>query len=73
MRLYINGVQVTQNTNVTQSFTGGETLRIGSHVNVSTPVSFWNGRIAQARVYNTALNAANILTNFNATKGRFGL
>ncbi len=71
MTLYINGSAVNQNTNVTQSFTGGETLRIGSHVSGGTPVSFWNGRIAQARVYNTALTAANILTNFNATKGGY--
>lgn len=71
MTLYINGTQVNQNTNVTQSFIGGEILRIGSHVSGGTPVSFWNGRIAQARVYNTALSAANILTNFNATKGGY--
>ena len=70
MTLYINGSAVNQNTNVTQSFTGDETLRIGSHFGTS-PVSFWNGRIAQARVYNIALNAANILTNFNATKGGY--
>ncbi len=71
MTLYINGSAVNQNTNVTQSFTGGETLRIGSHVSGGSPVSFWNGRIAQVRVYNTALSAANILTNFNATKGGY--
>ncbi len=71
MTLYINGVQVNQNTNVTQSFIGGETMRIGSHVTGVTPSSFWNGKIAQARVYNTALSAADILTNFNATKGGY--
>ncbi len=71
MTLYINGTQVNQNTSVTQSFTGGETLRIGSHVSGGSPVSFWTGRIAQARVYNTALSAADILTNFNATKGGY--
>ncbi len=71
MTLYINGSAVNQNTNVTQSFIGGETMRIGSHVTGVTPSSFWNGRIAQARVYNTALTAANILTNFNATKGGY--
>ncbi len=69
MTLYINGSQVNQNTNVTLSYIG-EILRIGSHFGVS-PVSFWTGRIAQARVYNTALTAANILTNFNATKGGY--
>lgn len=69
MTLYINGSQVNQNTNVTLSYIG-EILRIGSHFGTS-PVSFWTGRIAQARVYNTALSAANVLTNFNATKGSY--
>ncbi len=70
MTLYINGTAVNQNTNVTQSYIS-ETLRIGSHFGAGTPSSFWNGKIAQARVYNTALTAANILTNFNATKGGY--
>ncbi len=70
MTLYINGAQVNQNTNVTLSYIG-ETLRIGSHISGGSPVSFWNGKIAQARVYNTALTAANILNNFNATKGGY--
>jgi hypothetical protein len=70
MTLYINGSQVNQNTNVTQSYVS-EVLRIGSHVSGVTPVSFWNGKIAQVRVYNTALTAANVLNNFNATKGGY--
>ena len=70
MTLYINGAQVNQNTNVTQTYTS-ETLRIGSHVNAGTPVSFWSGRIAQVRVYNGALTADNLLSNFNATKGNY--
>jgi hypothetical protein len=70
MTLYVNGSQVNQNTSVTQSYVG-EALRIGSHISGATPTSFWNGRIAQVRIYNTALTAANILTNFNATKGGY--
>ena len=30
-------------------------------------------RIASARCYNIALSAAQVLQNYNATKGRFGL
>lgn len=70
MTLYVNGSQVNQNTNVTQTYVG-ETLRIGSHVSGATPTSFWNGRIAQVRIYNTELTAANVLNNFNATKGGY--
>lgn len=71
MTLYINGSQVNQNTNVTLSYVS-EILRIGSHASAGgTPASYWNGRIAQVRVYNTALTAANVLQNFNATKGGY--
>jgi hypothetical protein len=70
MTLYINGTQVNQNTSVTQSYIS-ETLRIGSHFSGGSTVAFWSGKIAQARVYNTELSAANILTNFNATKGGY--
>ena len=34
---------------------------------------FFNGRISESRVYNIALSAAQVLQNYNATKGRFGL
>lgn len=70
MTMYINGTQVAQNTNVTLSYIS-EILRIGAHYGGGTTGSYWNGEIAQARVYNTALSAANILTNFNATKGGY--
>jgi hypothetical protein len=71
MRLYINGTQVSQNLSVTQSYTS-ETLRIGSHFGVS-PISFWDGKIAQVRVYNTDLSAAGVLNNYDVTKSRYGL
>lgn len=72
MTLYVNGTQVSQNTNVTQSYVS-ETERIGAHFFSGNPVSFWDGKIAQVRVYNTALSNTNILQNFNVTKSRFGL
>jgi hypothetical protein len=70
MTLYVNGSQVNQNTNVTQSYVG-EILRIGSHISGGTPVSFWNGKIAQVRVYNVAISPTDVLTNFNATKASY--
>jgi hypothetical protein len=62
MTLYVNGVQVSQNTGVTARYTQ-ETMRIGSHVSGDTPVSFWNGRISKVRVYNAALTQAQVMTN----------
>lgn len=34
---------------------------------------FFTGNIAQAQIYNRALTSTEILQNYNATKGRFGL
>jgi hypothetical protein len=72
MTLYINGVQVSQNTSVAQSYVS-ETLRIGSHFFNGNPVSFWNGKIAEVRIYDAELVTIEILDNFNATKSKYGL
>ena len=34
---------------------------------------YWNGKIANTQIYNRALSASEVLQNYNATKGRFGL
>jgi hypothetical protein len=73
MRLYINGVQVSENTSVAESYTIDQIERIGAHFFNGNPVSFWDGKIAEVRVYNTALTGANVLTNYNNTKTRYGL
>jgi hypothetical protein len=72
MRLYINGVQVSQNTGVTQSYIS-QTERIGAHFFGGNPVSFWDGKIAEVRVYTEALAAEDVLANYNNTKTRYGL
>jgi hypothetical protein len=74
MVLYINGgnVNSSSNNSVTQSYSGN-TLRIGSHFVGGSPVSFWNGKIAEVRVYNAALTEAQVIANYNATKARYGL
>jgi len=72
MRLYINGVQVSQNTGVTLSYVS-EIERIGAHFFGGNPVSFWDGKIAQVRVYSSALTGAEVLQNFDADRSRYGL
>jgi hypothetical protein len=72
MRLYINGVQVSQNTGVTQSYIS-QTERIGAHFFGGSPVSFWDGKIAEVRVYDKALSAAEVLQNYNANQSIYGL
>jgi hypothetical protein len=72
MTLYINGTQVSQNTGVTQSYIS-EIERIGAHFFSGNPVSFWDGKIAEVRVYTEALVAEDVLANYNNTKTRYGL
>ena len=39
----------------------------------SGAVVFVNGKMPIVRIYNTALSATQVLQNYNAIKGRFGL
>jgi hypothetical protein len=45
-------------------FIGGDPTAVGE---------YFNSRISQVSVYNRALSAQEVLQNYNATKGRFGL
>lgn len=63
MRLFIDGVQVSQNTNVSNRYLA-ETERIGAHYS-SSEVSFWNGKISKVKVYSTALCPAQVVSSFN--------
>jgi hypothetical protein len=66
--LYVNGLQQTQtlssgNPNIGASIT----FKIGK---IDT---YYKGRFAQTKIYNRALSAAEVLQNFNATRGRYGI
>ena len=74
LKTYRNGVEVdsdTQNTDITyQNSTDGN--RIGEWGYASYQRNF-NGQIYSVQVYNRELSAAEVLHNYNALKGRFGL
>ena len=67
--MYVNGIQVASVAASGALPTGQTDQYIGRH----SSGYFFNGRIAESRVYNIALSAAQVLQNYNATKGRFGL
>jgi len=69
--LYINGVSqaVTNQPGMSGVSFSQNGLTIGA---ISTPY-YWNGNIANFRMYNTDLSANQIVQNYNATKGRFVL
>ena len=69
MLLYVDGVVRASKTKITGTTTSGQNLVIGgNHLG-----RYQSCRIASARCYNIALSAAQVLQNYNATKGRFGL
>jgi len=81
IQLYINGTQETLIGSGTISqwagldFQSTNPARWGSYTfndNIS-PNLVLNGRIAIGQIYNRALSATEVLQNYNATKGRFGL
>lgn len=46
------------------------TMLLGAHPG---PDQFWNGSFGPMSIYNRGLSAAEVLQNFNATRGRYGV
>ena len=74
-RFYINGTSVVVTSRLNQSpgainYTGMVAV-IGGRGSSTTPT--FTGSISNIQIYNRALNAVEVLQNYNATKGRFGL
>ena len=70
-RLYVDGAQVDSADPVATTHSGGA-LRIGAHsLPGGDPTSFWDGDIAQVRIYSGALDATAIRSNYDATKDAF--
>jgi len=76
--LYTDGVLQGNNTSAGHGAIKDSTTRVtvGGYNNGSLPTSLvgsWVGNIANTRIYNRALPANEVLHNYNALKGRFGL
>ena len=67
--LYLNGNQESTSGSLT-TFNGNQEILIGAY---STGGNVFTGRIAKALVYNRVLTAQEIKTNFEATRGRYGI
>jgi hypothetical protein len=67
--LYLNGVQEATNLSTT-SFSGTGAILIGAF---ATGDFVFTGRIANTKIYNRVLSAAEVQQNFNALRGRFGI
>lgn len=71
---YVNGGSVANSSmgGGTISYTTFPVL-IGASYGTSPVGEFFNGNIYLTKIYNRALTSAEVLTNYNSTKSRFGL
>ena len=68
-KAYYNGELVATKANTGNISTNADNnLTIGG-----TSTDNWHGKIASVKIYNKALTASEVLQNYNALKGRFGL
>lgn len=71
LKIYENGILRQTGTSFTSNISNSSaSLDIGRGGGQSY---YWQGNIAQVLVYNRALTAIEILQNFNATRGRYGI
>ena len=63
--MYLNGVSKTGGSQ-------GWNFQDDTYIGRSSSGAPWNGKIATVRLYTKTLSAAEVLDNYNTTKGRFG-
>ena len=68
--IYVNGVLKNARVQTGTLGTNTETAKIGTYQGTNYNLT---GRIAQVQIYNRTLSSTEILQNYNALKGRYGL
>jgi hypothetical protein len=72
--LYLDGIFITSVTDAARNnANSGVALTVGARSSGGPASSFSTGRSSIVQIYNRALSASEVLQNYNATKGRFGL
>jgi hypothetical protein len=69
-QLYVNAISEGTGSSSANALTDNPNISIGGNTLDS---QYFNGKIAQVKIYNRVLSESEILQNFNAQKGRFGL
>jgi hypothetical protein len=73
-RIYVNGVQVAQDSQTGTLNTSAYGCSIGVYGGYSGSRGYYySGNIGMVRVYSNALTPAEVMQNFNSTRGRFGI
>ena len=71
--LYVNGVLDNFVARGGTLWTGTNVLTVGARINSSPFNGYLNGNISNIMYYNRGLSASEVLQNYNALRGRFGL
>lgn len=72
-RIYLNNAIDGQLATTGSISSTVSSLVLGDYLPGAGSTYAWNGRIANTQIYNRALTQAEILQNYNALKGRYGL
>jgi hypothetical protein len=73
-RLYVNGTLVNSDTQSGTIATNSAGMSIGVYGGFSGSRGYYyNGNLSTCRVYNKSLSAAEVMQNFNALRGRYGI
>jgi len=78
LTVYGDGITNTNTTTCGSGTISSKTLNVGATINDGWPSGpsqrdWWTGNIPIVLLYNRALSASEVLQNYNAQKGRFGL
>ena len=74
LKLYVNGSEVSTtkiyDATVNTLYNSSASVWVGA---MSNPANQYTGNVSTTQIYNRALSSDEVLQNYNATKGRFGL
>jgi hypothetical protein len=70
LSIYANGVLQNSNSTAVSAYVSSSALSIGGGV---TGWTYWKGNIGPVSIYNRALTATEVIQNFNALRGRYGI
>lgn len=78
IKMYVDGNIVnTYDNGLTETiaYSTNNILAIAAEPNNTTGIdgAYWTGKISNVKIYNKALTADQVLQNFNATRGRYGI
>jgi hypothetical protein len=74
--IYINGIFESSQSDAGNSLDADPNdclFRFAAHRVPSGPYEFCDCKVSNGKIYNRALSASEVLQNYNATKGRFGI